>query len=1150
MLEKAIQWIKNNSLPGQGIVVSSRKRVSYPEVTGYFIPTLLSIGEHDLAYQYARWLLTVQRQDGSYGLNGHSYAFDTGQVVRGWVALLEQMPELEQPLCRACDWLIETADSQTGRLMVPPLGAAWSLGRRGQVSESIHLYVLPPLYRAGELLNESRYCEFVSRSLNYYLKNVNLTDFSQPNALTHFYAYTQEALLELGCEDKARRGMASVAGFQQPTGAVPGYSDVNWVCSTGLAQLAQVWYRLGETERANAALKFLEMVQNPSGGFLGSYGVGADYFPTEEISWACKYAIEAAQQQIAGHFNQTVDIYKADISETDGRVQAVSSHLGDLNGKRVLDAGCGKGRFSAIIKRRYPQADVTALDISDQMLRYVPPGIRTVKGGILDMPFEESWFDAVICIEALEHAVQIAEGVKELTRVLAPGGKLIIIDKNKDKLGALEMPGWEKWFDREELLGMMQANGLKADAEFIGYEKVTRPDGLFICWSGQKPALQTNVSTLAVGLNRKTRRLAVVPSDPLSAYAHKSNEYLTNYFNPMGLFHEVYCLSPLEKSEGFRHGMHVIPTNPEQFAQRIKELKIDIVRAYGGYWACDMACENKVEGVPVIVSVHDKRKSWLHESIKDADHIIAVSGVVNKLLLDEGVPPERIQVLPNRVDMNIFKPISDDRLEKKFKADYPGKYHILHVGRKSNEKNLDTLIKALRELGPEYTCIFTGKGDITPYQLLAQQNGVSQQCHFIDSIQNSDLVNYYCFCDCMCTPSRSEGFGMVFIEALACEAIVVTSDIAPMNEYITNNQSGILVKNFENPESLAEAIARACTDQELRSVIAANARKAAEPFSKGKIDALEVAVYEKFIEQASKNSTRTRAPALLAVPAKSTARGYGAEHRHKLAVPNTKVHAIARESLTSNAPRSKETTQNSPRFLLLQQMLKSSRKIIDLGCGNKPVSGCVVGVDCNVEPSQRSLGYGAKIDENKFKQRNIRFVNQRIDTKLPFSDKEFDFAYSHHAFEHLEDPATACSEMIRIAKAGAIITPSVFAEMCFGRAYHRWLVIDRANTLFFLEKRKVEDRPFGDHPEWTEEKGWQSTEKTNPFDMVLNESGWYHESPCNALERLRGKLRQLWFSHSPVIEVVFLWQNSFTYTVLREQPAYDECTKTCAPANP
>ena len=486
MLEKAVQWIKNNSIDGQGIVVGSRNRVIYPEVTGYFIPTLLSIGERQLAHQYARWLLTVQHKDGSYGLGEHSYAFDTGQVVRGWVALLEQIPELEQPLRRACNWLIETADPQTGRLMVPPPGKDWSLGHRGEVSEGIHLYVLPTLRRAGELLNEPRYGTFVDKSLNYYLKNVSLTDFTQPNALTHFYAYIQEALLELGCENEARRGMASVARYQQPTGAVPGYSNVNWICSAGLAQLAKIWYRLGETERADAATKFLGVLQNPSGGFFGSYGVGADYFPAEEISWACKYAIDAAQRQIASHFDQTVNLYQPDIAETDGRVEVVLKHLGDLNGKRVLDAGCGKGRFLAIIKQHYPDADLTALDISAEMLRYIPPGIRTVQHGILDMPFADGQFDAVICIEALEHIVRIEEGVKELARVLAPAGKLIIIDKNREKMGTLEMPSWEKWFGREELLNIMQANGLEASAEFVGYDDVTQPDGLFICWSGQK----------------------------------------------------------------------------------------------------------------------------------------------------------------------------------------------------------------------------------------------------------------------------------------------------------------------------------------------------------------------------------------------------------------------------------------------------------------------------------------------------------------------------------------------------------------------------------------------------------------------------------------------------------------------------------------
>ncbi|MCX6345970.1 MAG: methyltransferase domain-containing protein, partial [Armatimonadetes bacterium] len=418
MMEKCIQWIKNNYIPGEGITITSRQRTSYPEVTGYYIPTLLSIGEHEKAEAFANWLTTIQKKDGSFGGGGDnaSYVFDTGQVIRGWASILKVKPELEKNLRAACDWVIATADPSTGRLLVPS-GSAWSLGARGAVNEAIHIYVLSPMRRVGELLNEPKYLQFVNKSLDYYLKNTNITDFTQPNSLSHFYSYIQEALMELGCEREAKLGMASAARFQQPSGAVPGYSNVNWICSTGLAQLAQVWYMLGETKRADAAMSFLELIQNPSGGFFGSYGVGAEYFPSEEISWAAKYTIEACQRQISAHFDQTVQIYDNSIDVSDGRVQAVINKLGDLNGKRVLDAGCGKGRYSTILKKLYPRAEITAMDISSEMLKHIPSGINTTQAGILAMPFEDNSFDAIICIEALEHVVRIDEGIQQLARV-------------------------------------------------------------------------------------------------------------------------------------------------------------------------------------------------------------------------------------------------------------------------------------------------------------------------------------------------------------------------------------------------------------------------------------------------------------------------------------------------------------------------------------------------------------------------------------------------------------------------------------------------------------------------------------------------------------------------------------------------------------
>ena len=64
---KAIEWIHNNTVGDkEGIVVTSKKRVIYPEVTGYYIPSLLNAGEVELAKGFARKLCSLQKADGSW----------------------------------------------------------------------------------------------------------------------------------------------------------------------------------------------------------------------------------------------------------------------------------------------------------------------------------------------------------------------------------------------------------------------------------------------------------------------------------------------------------------------------------------------------------------------------------------------------------------------------------------------------------------------------------------------------------------------------------------------------------------------------------------------------------------------------------------------------------------------------------------------------------------------------------------------------------------------------------------------------------------------------------------------------------------------------------------------------------------------------
>jgi len=348
-------------------------------------------------------------------------------------------------------------------------------------------------------------------------------------------------------------------------------------------------------------------------------------------------------------------------------------------------------------------------------------------------------------------------------------------------------------------------------------------------------------------------RLAVIPSDSIEAYKSKGiSVRLKDYYTPLHFFDGVYLLSPLEKEKKFEFGMKIIPTGPRQLGNRVKELGIDIVRAYGADWACDMACNYKTEGVPTVVSVHDTNPELLHNSIKKADIVFCVSEAVRKHALAKFRKPDRVWVLPNRVDFKVMRPAAGDKFED-LNRKYPSKHKILHIGRKEKQKNLDTLIRALKVLAEDYCLVAVGRGNVHRYEELAREQGVIERCYFIESIENEDLARYYSWADCVCVPSRWEGFGIVFIEALACGGVVVTSDIAPMNEYIMHMKNGLLVKDHEDPRALAEAIRSACNDRGTRDALKNNARKSVERFEKDRIDKMEVDYYKKILAMNQNN---------------------------------------------------------------------------------------------------------------------------------------------------------------------------------------------------------------------------------------------------------------------------------------------------------
>ncbi len=479
----ALTWITNYTIDYNGIVVNSLEQRIYPEVTGYYIPTLLRWGLKEQALKFVNYLLTIQNDDGSWNepSGTYKYTFDTGQILKGLYEFVDEGDKYKQAFLKGCDYIV--AQQRENGSIATDNYSWWGLPYNKIVPESIHLYCLEPLRKASKKFGIQKYEDCVQKALNFYLADEKLTDFE---TLSHFNAYIIEALIDLNCFDRAKKAMDNIATYQAKNGSVPAYSHVNFVCSTGLFQYAICWYKLGELEKANNAFEYALNLQNPSGGWYGSYGKKANYFPDAEISWAVKYFLDALFYKLKLEFEQMYQIFPNEIDKTDGRYIEVKKYAEQA--QLILDAGCGKGRFDKNLIEDFPRGkEFHGMDISHNILGLTPEKLITKQGTLLNAPYKNESFDLVYCVEALEHAVNIEAAVKELSRLVKKGGKLLIIDKNLKKLGKMKIEDWEQWFDIAYLTQLMQKNGFVVTVtENIPYEKEQFNDELFVSWCGVK----------------------------------------------------------------------------------------------------------------------------------------------------------------------------------------------------------------------------------------------------------------------------------------------------------------------------------------------------------------------------------------------------------------------------------------------------------------------------------------------------------------------------------------------------------------------------------------------------------------------------------------------------------------------------------------
>lgn len=373
-LEAVMKWLcaaqDRHADPGVASTYTLFKgwSASYPETTGYIIPTFLDYGRHtgraefdERALRMADWLVSLQRPDGSFDggpIGGERWAsvFDTGQILFGLLGAHEATDTAAylDAGWSAGRWLVTTQDADGGWP-----GSVDYLGQR----HAYNARVAWPLILLARVSGETRFSEAAARHVAWVLDQahpdgfVDLTAFdpdgsrgllhdvgivvrhrTAPSFFTtaslHTLAYTIEGLLEsawlLGDSaplDCAKRGATTLAEHILAD-RLAGFYGSGWAplcrsqCLTGVAQMASVWLRLHEmgegdflaaADRAIALLLDAQrMERRPRqlhGAVAGSSPLHGRYLPFRFPNWAAKFTADVylARLRLAGASLQLVN---------------------------------------------------------------------------------------------------------------------------------------------------------------------------------------------------------------------------------------------------------------------------------------------------------------------------------------------------------------------------------------------------------------------------------------------------------------------------------------------------------------------------------------------------------------------------------------------------------------------------------------------------------------------------------------------------------------------------------------------------------------------------------------------------------------------------------------------------------------------------
>ena len=215
-------------------------------------------------------------------------------------------------------------------------------------------------------------------------------------------------------------------------------------------------------------------------------------------------------------------------------------------------------------------------------------------------------------------------------------------------------------------------------------------------------------------------------------------------------------------------------------------------------------------------------------AVHRADVVMATSQYSRDRIIGAyGISMQKIVVVPELIDLQSWE---DEIGQTVCQANPPA---ILTVAHMYSRKNLGLLMYAyarLRDLQVPFQGWVVGEGPRRrKWERLKDSLNLGQQVRFLGTIPRRDLMEHYRRAAIFCLPSRQEGFGIVFLEAMACCKPVIAARASAIPETVLDGETGILV-DPNDAQGLAEALATLLLDPARSRVIGEAGRRRVEEY--------------------------------------------------------------------------------------------------------------------------------------------------------------------------------------------------------------------------------------------------------------------------------------------------------------------------------